>query len=259
MADVKWIKIVTDIFDDEKMLAIECMPDGRDIELIWFKILCLAGKSNDNGFLTINKKIAYTDEMLSKVFRMGIGVIQRALDIFVGLEMIEVVDNTYMVSNWLMHQSGDRLEVMKEQHREAQRRYRAKQKDLLIEKKNVSDVTSDVTNDIIPSYSISNSISISNSNKSNKYNIDDIIDSFDFDEETKEVIKEWLTYKKEKRQEYKETGAKSLIKQIYNRCQEYGYSKVRDVIEKSMGSNYQGIVWDWLKENQKKGIDWSKV
>lgn len=117
-----------------------------------------------------------------------------------------------------------------------------------------SDVTSDVTNDIIPSYSISNSIS--NSNKSNKYNIDDIIDSFDFDEETKEVIKEWLTYKKEKRQEYKETGAKSLIKQIYNRCQEYGYSKVRDVIEQSMGSNYQGIVWDWLKE---KGIDWSKV
>ena len=25
--DVKWIKIVTDIFDDEKMYAIESLPD----------------------------------------------------------------------------------------------------------------------------------------------------------------------------------------------------------------------------------------
>ena len=63
MSEVKWIRIVTDIFDDEKMYAIECMPDGRDLELVWFKILCLAGKCNQNGFLTINNKIAYTDEM----------------------------------------------------------------------------------------------------------------------------------------------------------------------------------------------------
>ena len=28
MAEVKWIKIVTDIFDDEKILLIESMPDA---------------------------------------------------------------------------------------------------------------------------------------------------------------------------------------------------------------------------------------
>lgn len=45
-SDVKWIKIVTDIFDDEKMYAIESLPDGMQIEIVWFKILCLAGKCN---------------------------------------------------------------------------------------------------------------------------------------------------------------------------------------------------------------------
>ena len=34
MADVKWIKIVTDIFDDEKILLIESLPDADTVSLI---------------------------------------------------------------------------------------------------------------------------------------------------------------------------------------------------------------------------------
>ena len=41
MADVKWIKIVTDIFDDEKMILIESLPDADSIMVCWFKLLCL--------------------------------------------------------------------------------------------------------------------------------------------------------------------------------------------------------------------------
>ena len=44
MADVKWIKITTDIFDDEKILLIESLPDAYAIITVWFKLLCLAGK-----------------------------------------------------------------------------------------------------------------------------------------------------------------------------------------------------------------------
>lgn len=93
---------------------------------------------------------------------------------------------------------------------------------------------------------------ITNNLSSKKDNIDIYIDMYNFDEETKEVIKEWLKYKNEKRQGYKDTGLKSFIKQVYNKCQQYGFSDVREVIEKSMGSNYQGVVWDWLNENNSK-------
>ena len=49
MAEVKWIKITTDVFDDEKILLIESMPSADSIITIWFKLLILAGKQNNNG------------------------------------------------------------------------------------------------------------------------------------------------------------------------------------------------------------------
>ncbi|MBP0987378.1 MAG: phage replisome organizer N-terminal domain-containing protein, partial [Oscillospiraceae bacterium] len=69
MSDVKWIKIVTDIFDDEKILLIEAMPERDAIIVIWFKLLCLAGKQNNGGVFMLSDRIAYTDEMLSVIFR----------------------------------------------------------------------------------------------------------------------------------------------------------------------------------------------
>ena len=263
MADVKWIKIVTDIFDDEKMYAIECMPDGKDIELIWFKILCLAGKCNQKGFLIINEKIAYTDEMLAKIFRMDIGVVQRALDVFQSLEMIEVVENAYMVANWLMYQSGDRLEEIKEKNRIRQQRYRDGQKTKGIEDKQKDsskrNVTNNVTNNVTPSlsYSYSNNSNISNYIYLLDNNEDEYIKYLKENTDIRETIREWLTYKDEKKprsaNHYEETGLKSLLKKIHKNCLEYGIAEVKRVIEDSMSNNYQGIVWDKIKKGGTNG------
>lgn len=176
MADVKWIKIVTDIFDDEKMFAIETQQDGQLMELIWFKLLCLAGKCNNHGFLMINNKIAYTDEMLSSIFRVEIGSVQRALTLFEQLEMIEVVENSYMIANWDKYQNVQGLEDIRAKQRERTRKCREKQKLLQIEQKEGGNVTSNVTDtlqsNVTSSISISNSISSSlsnsNSNKESK-------------------------------------------------------------------------------------------
>ncbi len=69
MADVKWIKIVTDIFDDEKMLLIESLPSADSLIVIWFKLLCLAKKRNINGFLALNDHIFLDEDMLSVLVR----------------------------------------------------------------------------------------------------------------------------------------------------------------------------------------------
>ena len=55
MADIKWIKIVTDMFDNRKIRQIECLPDGDSIIVIWMKLLCLAGQTNDNGMVYFTK------------------------------------------------------------------------------------------------------------------------------------------------------------------------------------------------------------
>jgi hypothetical protein len=49
MADIKWIKLDTGIFDDEKIKIILSMPEGKSMLVIWLKLLCLAGRINNSG------------------------------------------------------------------------------------------------------------------------------------------------------------------------------------------------------------------
>lgn len=130
MTEVKWIKIVTDIFDDEKILIIESMPEADAMIVIWFKLLCLAGKQNNSGVFTINNRIAYTDEMFSAIFRRPINTVRMALKTFENLGMIETVNGTVTIPNWGKHQSLDRIAARNEYMRNYMREYREKQKQL---------------------------------------------------------------------------------------------------------------------------------
>ena len=129
MADVKWIKITTDIFDDEKILLIESMPDAYAIITVWFKLLCLAGKQNNSGVFMLGK-IAYTDKMLATIFRMKETTVTMALQAFEQFGMIEIIDGVITIPNWGKHQNLDQLESKKEYMRNYMSEYRNKQKAL---------------------------------------------------------------------------------------------------------------------------------
>jgi predicted phage replisome organizer len=112
--EVKWIKLSTNIFDDEKIQLIEQLPEADAIIVIWFKLLTLAGKQNNDGILMLNDKIAYTEEMLSHIFRRKPMIVQLALQTFKAFGMIEITDNIYKLSNWNKHQTlTNRKEYMK--------------------------------------------------------------------------------------------------------------------------------------------------
>lgn len=128
MAEVKWIKIVPDVFDDDKIKLIESMPEGDSIIVIWFKLLCLAGKQNRDGFLLLNDKIAYTDEMLSTVFRRPLNTVRLALSTFEQFDMIEIVNGAVYVTKWDKHQNVERLAELREYNRLAKQKSRAKKK-----------------------------------------------------------------------------------------------------------------------------------
>ena len=131
MADIKWIKITTDIFDDEKILLIESLPEADSIIVIWFKLLCLAGKMNNSGVFLLSDKIAYTDKMLATSFRRKESTVQLALKTFEQFGMIEILDGVITIPNWGKHQNLEQLEARKKYQREYQRDYRRKQKLLL--------------------------------------------------------------------------------------------------------------------------------
>lgn len=128
MADIKWIKITTDIFDDEKILLIESLPEAESIIVIWFKLLCLAGKMNNSGVFMMNDKIAYTDKMLATIFRRKESIVRLALKTFEQFGMVEIIDGVITIPNWGKHQNLEQLEDRKRYQREYQREYRKKQK-----------------------------------------------------------------------------------------------------------------------------------
>lgn len=81
-------------------------------------------------------------------------------------------------------------------------------------------------------------------------------------QELKDAVTNWLTYKEEKKQGYKPTGLHSLLMQIEKKSIKHGIHKVVDAIERTMAAGYQGIGWYYLdesKNNKPTGTDWDSV
>lgn len=144
MSVVKWIKITTSMFEDEKIDYIESLPEADTIIIIWVKLLTLAGKCNASGYIYLTEKIPYTAEMLAHKFRRPLNTVKLALNVFSQLGMVEILeDDTLYITNWEKYQSLDRLEQMKEQNRLRKQKQREKQKQL--EQQSDTDCDSHVT------------------------------------------------------------------------------------------------------------------
>lgn len=63
---------------------------------------------------------------------------------------------------------------------------------------------------------------------------------------------EWITYKTERKESYKEQGMKSLLSKIEDHCVIYGDQAVCDLIDDSMANGWKGIIFDRLKQKPKR-------
>lgn len=137
MSDVKWIKLSTSMFEDEKIRLIEQMPEADTILIIWVKLLAQAGKTNASGYIFLSENIPFTDEMLATIFNRPLNTVRMALETFRQFGMIEIDDQSFIkISNWEKHQNIEGMERIRQQTRERVRRHREKKK--LEQKKDVT-------------------------------------------------------------------------------------------------------------------------
>lgn len=128
-SEVKWIKIATTIFDNDKMQFINSLKNSDTIFYLWFRVLILAGKSNLDGALKLNQRVKYTDDHLASIFDRDIKVVKEAMQLFVDLEMLEKnKSDVYIVMNWGRYQSANELADFRRKNAERQRRYRENKK-----------------------------------------------------------------------------------------------------------------------------------
>jgi predicted phage replisome organizer len=107
-----YMRLKEDFFDSEEMVLLETLPDGILYQNILMKMYCRSLKSE--GRLMFNNVIPYNAEILAKITRMQVGTVEKALDIFQQMGLIEILDNgaIYMmnIQNFIGESSteGDR-------------------------------------------------------------------------------------------------------------------------------------------------------
>lgn len=94
MADNKkyyYMRLKENFFDDDAMKIMESMPDGYLYSNILLKMYLASLKSN--GRLMLNDYIPYNAQMIASITRHQVGTVEKALDIFQKLGLVELLDN----------------------------------------------------------------------------------------------------------------------------------------------------------------------
>jgi len=130
MSEIKWIKINTGIFDNDKIKIIEDLPEGDTILVIWLKLLVLAGKKNDDGLVYVTRDLPYNPKTLSKVMGRREEIISLALNTFKSFGMIDIFDNLISIINWGKYQNAEGMDRIRQLNNERQKKYRDKQKQI---------------------------------------------------------------------------------------------------------------------------------
>jgi predicted phage replisome organizer len=130
MADVKWVKLTTDMFDNRKIKHLRRLPEGNSIVLIWVMLLTMAGRCNSGGMIFLTENIPYTPKMLADELDFEENTVQLALKALEQLNMIVTNHGFFSIAGWDEYQNIEGMDKIREQNRLRQAKFKAKQKEL---------------------------------------------------------------------------------------------------------------------------------
>ena len=93
-----YLKLKENYFDDDSIVLLESMQDGVLYSNILLKLYLKSLKHG--GRLQLDEDIPYTAQIIATITRQQIGTVERALQIFLKLGLVEVLDSgTFYMSN----------------------------------------------------------------------------------------------------------------------------------------------------------------
>ena len=127
MAEIKWIKLTTDMFDNRKIKHLRRLPEGNSIVLIWVMLLTMAGRCNSGGMIFLTENIPYTAKMLADELDFEENTVILALNALEQLNMIVTNNGFFTISGWEEYQNIEGMEKIREQNRLRKQKQREKQ------------------------------------------------------------------------------------------------------------------------------------
>lgn len=117
MAEVKWVKLTTDMFDNRKIKHLRKLPEGNNIVLIWVMLLTMAGRCNSGGMIFLTENIPYTPKMLADELDFEENTVVLALKVLEQLDMIVTDNGFFSIAGWEEYQNIEGMEKIREQTR----------------------------------------------------------------------------------------------------------------------------------------------
>lgn len=104
-----YLKLKENHFESDEMIVLESMPDGYKYSNILLKLYLRSLKNE--GRLMFNNRIPFNSTMLASVTRHSVGDIERAIQIFKDLELVDILDNGAIyineIQNFIGHGSSE--------------------------------------------------------------------------------------------------------------------------------------------------------
>lgn len=277
-----WIKLKTDFFDIPTIDWLMEQEDGCAYVVLYQKLCLLT--ANQGGALVrqIGEMIIpYEPKKIAEVTRFSINTVAVALELYKRLGLIYINEDGIMMLAGIDTMVGSEAANSNAQ-RQKRFRERKKQEESLPEpspeelQEALRKVTPTVTEGVTPGVTKDNvdirdkSLEIRDKSidlrekkkKKEKAPAKAGAPTPDFSETTfsdwmRAKIEEWIQYKTEKAEMerkkvvYTPTGLRNLISEIQNNVNQYGERAVYDLIGQCMAANYQGIIFDKLKGQQR--------
>lgn len=121
---MQWIKISTNILHNRKIAALRYEKNGNQIILLWFYLLIIAGQINDDGKVYFTDNIPYDNAKLSREFAIRRDIVDSGIEYFTTNNMITLDKKDFInITGWREYQSFERLEKIKADNRERQKKH----------------------------------------------------------------------------------------------------------------------------------------
>lgn len=229
-----YLKLKENFFETEEMVLLQQMKDGYLYSDILLKMYLRSLKGE--GQLMYKNYIPYSAEAIATLTRHQVGTVEKAIDTFRKLGLIEILDNgaIYMmdIQNFIGQSSteADRQRAYYNKVKAEKAAVAGKKPEAVIEakpepeEKPKKETMVQLFERLSPEYQIP--------------------------DEVGRKMREWFRYKTERKEPYKEQGMKSLLRRVEKQSAKYGANAVVDLIEECMSSNWKGIIWDILEKRK---------
>ena len=122
---VSWIRLETNLFDNPKIQMLSNLPKGDSYVSFWVRLLCMAGKLNNGGYVYVAENAAYTPQLLAAITGKPVALVKTMLKTMQELHMIDVDTNGIIyIIGWDEHQNVGGLEKIRDDAKIRQRRLR---------------------------------------------------------------------------------------------------------------------------------------